>query len=380
MELNGSFSLTNCTSNDTCNVSHTLQDRHDVHVFYAVFIPTLCFLITFGNMGTIFAFWKLPSLREKPSELLILSLSCADLITGMIVIPLFSPVYVTPGNWPFKEVTCRIFIFFMDLAVHASLFSLCMISMDRFLLVYKEYPQYVKIQSHLRIKTSLAIGWTFSLITGLIEFFMWDVAKTLDETALLIDYTKHCLSPPRRMRSFALPFFLTLYFFPVVLVCSLSASIFYRLHQRLNTSWGMRADSQLSKTSNATQDTSAHKAMTAQLRNRYIKPAVTLLVLVSAMAVCMLPYCVHVIVVEVFCTDCANNHTLYALILFQFCNAALDPLMYALTQKKIQRFYKARLKMLTRKTVPLSNRSGDQMQQRHKLAISSNDKTTCNQI
>ena len=330
-----------------------------VNIFYAIFIPILWFLITIGNLGTIIAFWKLPSLRDKPSELLILSLSCADFITGFIIIPLISPIYITPGYWPFKEMSCRIFIFFMDLAVHASLFTLCMISIDRLLLVLKEYPQYMKIQTHFRIQTTLAIGWTSSMITGIIEVTLWEIAKDLDESAGLIDYTQYCLSPPRRMQEFALSFFLMLYFLPVLLVCGLSTVFFCLLYKRLNKSWKMRAEAQIpplnlravqrhvSPSSLVHQD--SQQTMSSQQRNRYIKPAITLLALVTAMATCMLPYSFHVIVVEVFCPECANYHILYSLLLLQFCNACLDPFMYAMTQKKIQTFYKAHLRKLHNK-------------------------------
>ena len=356
--------LVNSTSTSSIETPVTTNERNlqpvFVNVFFAIFIPFLCFLITIGNLGTIIAFWKLPSLRDKPSELLILSLSCADFITGFIIIPIISPIYITPEYWPLKEMSCRVFIFFFDLAVHASLFTLCMISIDRLLLVLKEYPQYMKIQTHFRIQTTLAIGWTSSIITGIVEVALWETAKELDKSGGLIDFTQYCLSPPRRMREFALSFFLILYFLPVLLVCGLSIAFFCLLYKRLNKSWGMRAEAQLPQPnlrlaqqhvspSSVTHKVDSQKIMSSQQRNRYIKSAITLLALVSAMALCMLPYSFHVIVVEVFCPDCANYHVLYIFLLLQFCNACLDPFMYAMTQKKIQRFYRAHLRKLHNK-------------------------------
>ena len=335
--------LTNITNESLAATSTNASISFEGNFFFAIFIPTLCFFISIGNLGTIIAFWKLPSMREKPSELLILSLSCGDFITGFIVIPLFSPVYITPGYWPFKEITCRIFIFFMDLAVHVSLFSLCMISIDRLLLVLKEYPQYMKIQTHPRIQITLAIGWTISMITGFIEVSLWNIAKRLDKSAGEIDYTVYCLSPPRRMQEFALPFFLLLYLFPVLLVCGLSTAFFCLLYKRLSKSWGMRAESQLPHSSSSSSSVISSDSSIHHQRNRYVKPAITLLALVSAMALCMLPYTFHVLAVEVFCPECADYHTLYSLLLLQFCNACLDPFMYAMTQRKIQKFYKLKL-------------------------------------
>ena len=84
------------TSNET-----SWDNKVEINVAYAVVIPTVCILTIIGNLGTIYAFWKLPELLEKPSEMLILSLSCADLLNGLIVMPSFAPVWITPGYWPF---------------------------------------------------------------------------------------------------------------------------------------------------------------------------------------------------------------------------------------------------------------------------------------
>ncbi|XP_072028157.1 adenosine receptor A3-like [Amphiura filiformis] len=303
--------------------NESLEDASDtisVNYFFAIFIPTLCFLICIGNLGTIVAFWKVPRLREKPGELLILSLSCADFITGFIIIPLASPLYIIPG------------------------YCLCMISIDRFLLVSKEYSRYLKIQTHLRIKRILLIGWSFSVLTGFVEVALWNIAKGLDESASVIDYKKICLSPPRRMKEFALTFFLSLYLSPVLLVCGMSIAFFFLLYKRLSRSWGMRADAQLPAQTSPSHQADHQQVMSIQQRKRYFKPAMTLLGLVTAMALCMLPYSLYVIAVEVFCSHCADKDVLYNLLLLQFCNACLDPLLYALAQKKIQNFYLSRLK------------------------------------
>ncbi len=379
-------------SMDNINSSNDLIDPEmmnntDIHITtkvdlaFAIFIPILCFFIVIGNLATIIAFLKIPSLHEVPSEYLVLSLSCADLTTGLVVIPLFSPMYITPAHWPFGEVTCQLLIFFMDVSIHASLFTLCAISLDRFLLVLKEYSQYIRIQSQTCIRVTIITGWIISFTTGVLELSLWEVAKTLDDTAGNINYTKYCLSPPRRVNSFALTFFLTLYLIPVLLVCGLSLLFFGMLHQKLKHSWSMRAESQLVKyhkihnaklklvestvsftpiskgqlSKTQLQRQVANQAYRNLQRKRYIKPAITLLALVTAMALCMLPYSFYVIAVGLFCTDCSDWSLLYILLLLQFCNACIDPFIYAMTQKKIQMFYKSFFRQGTIKTHKLKS-------------------------
>ena len=50
-----------------------------------------------GNIGTIVAFWKVRGLREKPTHLFILNLSCADLIMGLVHIS--SSSAFAAGHW-----------------------------------------------------------------------------------------------------------------------------------------------------------------------------------------------------------------------------------------------------------------------------------------
>ena len=304
----------------------------EIDIGYAVFLPVLIIVTTIMNSGTIVAFWKLPSLREKPSEMLILNLACSDLPTGSVVLPLASPLYITPSRWPFGEIGCTIWNFFIDVSNHGTLFVLLAISLDRFLLVFLEYPQYVKNVTKSRIYKLITAGWIFAILTAVVEMAFWQKAKDLDETARTIDHTRYCLSPPRRVQSFALSFFLILYLFPVIMVLGLSILFLYQLRLRLN-----KAKSQRSPTNGSSP--SPIKKGVSDLKSQYIKPGVTLIGLVSAMAICMLPYSFYVIIIESGCEQCNDLKLIYDLLLMQFCNACLDPFIYVLTRKRMRKFY-----------------------------------------
>ena len=351
----------------------------DVNIFYAIFIPIFCVVTSFANLATIIAFCKVPELWERPSEVLILSLSCADFGTGLLVLPLFSPMYITPGSYPFGENICALFVFLLDVTVNASLLSLLNISIDRFLLVYKEYPRYLKMQSRYRVNLAIIVSWSISIFTGIVEMGMWRVAKSLDYTASQIDYAAECLSPPRRMQSYSLPLFMVFYFTPALLMSCFSIAFLYFLRKRLVKSrrtdvksskskldTALQMENQLSSKSKDPEVQKEHHQSAISMstskphtpsviqtsqkrqqsdRNRYVKPAVTLMALVSAMAICMLPYCFYVIIVECLCQKCSYEFNLLKALLFlQFCNACLDPFLYAMTQRKIREFYIKTLK------------------------------------
>ena len=317
------------------------DDKIDISIPYAVAFPIVCILTVVGNLGTIYAFWKVPELWGKPSEMLILNLSFADLVIGTLYAPLYAPTYITPGHWPSGEITCRIAVFGAVFGSVAGNFTLAAISLDRFLLVLKDYPQYMKIQTKRRILMSIGIIWSIAAVLRTTEIAFWDVAKTLDKNAAIIDYNEFCLSPPRRVNLYAMTVAITGVYLPAILVCVLSTSFFHMLRRRLKISWSMRAESQMSTTVGPQKST--QEAMARQQRKQYIKPAVVLSVLVSAMLLCMLPYYSYVIV-ESFCLQCINKDLHYFFLFIVQLNTCLDPILYAMTQRKIQKFYKDCLK------------------------------------
>ncbi len=375
----------NSTMNDSLVNSTVKTVVHEINITYAIFIGLLIFVTALMNLGTVVAFWRVPKLRESPSELLILNLACSDLLTGMVPLPLISPSYITTNHWPTREIGCVILVLFLDISVHGTLFALLTISIDRFLLVYLEYPQYIKRVSRRNVYKVIATGWLFALATAALELGMWEKAKTLDETAASIDHSKVCLSPPRRVQSFSLSFFLVLYLFPVILVCAFSIAFLYHLRLRLkktkrarvppsssqvdsssgdvNRSNNTTSSLSLSQIGTSVEDTDisqktskSNVTATAQqkptrqkwsdksVRNRYIKPGITLIGLVLSMAMCMLPYSLYVITIESGCQHCNDIDVLYGLLLLQFCNAGIDPFIYVLTRKKIRMFYRSCLK------------------------------------
>lgn len=325
----------------------------EINILYAIFIPLLSFFTIVGNLLILLAFWKVPSLRDKPSELLILNLSCIDLITGSVVLPFWAPVYITPGYWPFGEIGCLLAVIPVNITIHASLYTLLAISVDRLLLVGCEYPQYMKLQSRHRVRITIIGCWIFAMLIWILEAGLWNYAKKLDYTAANIDFSKSCLSPPRRVKTYSLTVFLSLFFTPVMTVVGLSSAFLYFLRRRLKKTKtsGMSqpassvqprvpsiADRQAPNSQEPTSSSTQGQASSTN-KNRYIKPAVSLLILVFAMAICMLPYCFYVMIIELFCETCNSLIVIYAVFLLQFCNACLDPFLYGLTQRKIRRFY-----------------------------------------
>ena len=90
------------------------SDHHDhtnntvrINVHIAIWGTVLTISNISLNLGNIVAFCKSKLLREKPSNLLILTLCSVDLFQGLFVMPLVWYAFVFDQRWDFGESGCR---------------------------------------------------------------------------------------------------------------------------------------------------------------------------------------------------------------------------------------------------------------------------------
>ncbi|XP_072039228.1 histamine H3 receptor-like [Amphiura filiformis] len=344
-----------------------------------------CLMVTatlLGNAGTIVAFYKVRGLREKPSDLFILSLSCADLLMGC-VITFTVPTYAL-GYWAWGKTMCQLFAALANIAVIAGILNTLMICWDRYILISKEYPKYVKIQSQRRVIGTITVVWVYSLVTGFIEWVVWDVVK-VPETVYEFDFTRECRSPPKHNFVFQTQAFTRNVFLPLLGIEGLSVAFVVllrrRLHKRMQVTdfeFSNTQSQQLQERSDQPGGSStvsrcdaAHTSMStggstsghsrnigtdstnmpvnarnaehtsSNPKNRYVKAAITLAALVIALNLCLLPFLLYTLYVSLVCPTCSDRLIRDTLSnIFVPLNSCINPILYAVTMSKIKRFYK----------------------------------------
>ena len=352
-------SVMEVTDSAIFNVSHPpipdMQRNDLVYFIVASFYIVFCIFTVLGNITNICAFLIDRSLRDKPRDLLVVNLSFADLGIGLFCMP-FVVSNLICDCWPTGEVGCRIFVTTADIFLISGASSLIAISLDRYLLVARDYTAYLRIQTYSRIKVTIVLCWIYALIPTIVENAAWTYGKG---HSMFVPVESRCFSPARELFSFTIFIILVGSFIPLVIISSLSFSFLLLLRKRLskqrkvstasaNVSQAQRETTLDNETSRSTSRQIVAKShRTSQSTYRYTKPAITFVFLIGAVAVTTLPYVLYMLV-SFFCPSCHNQVMRSRLINLAFINSVLNPFMYAATQTKIRKFYALRLRHLRR--------------------------------
>lgn len=133
MDVENLINVTNtyeCANNDTTGFEETVAKI--VSVFFGVIGITGLF----GNALVVLVVLSNAQMRST-TNLLILNLASADLLFVIFCIPFTATDYVT-ATWPFGDLWCKIVQYLIVVTAHASIYTLVLMSMDRFLAVV--YP------------------------------------------------------------------------------------------------------------------------------------------------------------------------------------------------------------------------------------------------
>ena len=349
------------TSSNGFNLSQESQISLPLYFVEVIIMGTVTLLIFVGNTGTLAAFWKVPALREKPSNLLILNLSCADLVCGLNLLMIMP--YRIAGYWPWGKIGCQVNLLLINLFAITGIFTTLAISLDRYLLISRSYPKYVKLQSRRRVVITILGIWLYSVSFGIAEIILWDIVKVKGVDENYFDYRKVCRSPPKHAFLPAAIYFLLNFFLPVTAIEVLSTGFVIKLRRKLKKTHPV-GETSVSQTGSVTLSvlnpnnltsqnrlgveregststgTSMTNANRSSSRNRYIKAAVTLAALVVVLNLCLLPYILYTLISNLFCTACSNATVRVILTHVIRINSALNPAMYAITMSKIRQFYK----------------------------------------
>ncbi|XP_058507887.1 5-hydroxytryptamine receptor 7-like [Solea solea] len=129
-------------------------------------LSTIC-----GNLLVVISVCFVKKLRQ-PSNYLIVSLAVADLSVALAVMPFVSITDLIGGRWVFGQFFCNVFIAMDVMCCTASIMTLCVISVDRYLGITKPLTYPVRQNGGCMARMIVSV-WLLSASITLPPLFGW---------------------------------------------------------------------------------------------------------------------------------------------------------------------------------------------------------------
>ncbi|XP_028833325.1 histamine H3 receptor-like isoform X2 [Denticeps clupeoides] len=344
------------------NVSRELAERDSPHIrgsFLAgpamailvmLMMVTLVIVTVLGNALVIFAFKVDKSLR-KQSNYFFLNLAISDFLVGAFCIPVYIP-YIVSGRWMLGRALCKLWLVMDYLLCSASVFSIVLISYDRFLSVTRAVSYRARQGRATGAIVKMVAVWILAFLLYGPAILLWDLAAghsrvPADECFAEFYYTCIYLNIRRRrldtrdqrpgpeasgtVRGSRFSSFFT----PGATILKKKN----KMHTTSDEDEKGSLDSQMSSPPQGRTDSITVGGAQRSRLNRDRKIAKSLAVIVCVFAVCWAPYTLLMIIRAACRGHCVQHHWYEVSFWLLWLNSAINPFLYPVCHSSFRRAF-----------------------------------------
>ncbi|CAH1772807.1 unnamed protein product [Owenia fusiformis] len=303
--------------------ANTMQEQKldiTLHVLSSVLLLIIIVLVLMANIIVIVAIGKHDYLRTL-SNTFILSLGVADLLVGLLVmIPaMFNQVM---EKWIFPETFCTVWIAFDVMLCSGSILSVCLISIDRYLLIMNPL-KYKTFMTPFKVVACITAVWVITAFSSFLPIFNgWHRRENTFSDIV----AGQCVL--QTSLTFALTASFLTILVPIIVTTMLYGAIFKaaRRHARLIHAvnaliWHKRPKNIVS----TTKDVFSSKA------------SFTLGILLGAFVITWLPF-FTVNLIDASC-ECVDSTLFSFIVWLGYCNSLINAIIYPLLMKNFRYAY-----------------------------------------
>ncbi|XP_053168217.1 5-hydroxytryptamine receptor 7 isoform X2 [Hemicordylus capensis] len=345
--LNPGFGAAGNGSNDTQCGEQILSYGNVDKVVIGAMLSLITLLTIAGNCLVVISVCFVKKLRQ-PSNYLIVSLALADLSVAVAVMPFVSVTDLIGGEWIFGSVFCNVFIAMDVMCCTASIMTLCVISIDRYLGITRPLTYPVRQNGKCMAKMILCV-WLLSASITLPPLFGW--AQNINDNRVCLISQDFGYTIYSTAVAFYIPMSVMLFMYYQIYKAAKKSAAKHKFASfpRLEENEGVVSANGIVKLHKESEECAnfsrllKHERKNISIFKREQKAATTLGIIVGAFTVCWLPFFILSTARPFICGTSCSCIPLWVertFLWLGYANSLINPFIYAFFNRDLRTTYR----------------------------------------